>query len=197
MNRTTVQSVHLAHALDKICVDAITGQVEAMREQIRILEGIWGDEPVPASTTSHGDETPEKNGPRPRRNEARSEGHRRLADIVDRVGEREPRTENAARSSEADGGDGPGGAETDEGKGKKICDGEGGDDPEAGDRGLREGGQEGEGGVDAWLISYNRRLKSELERLRGRARQAEERYVWMSRSPCRTPQVLACTSTVC
>ncbi|CAM9567605.1 unnamed protein product [Ascophyllum nodosum] len=145
------------------------------RKQIRILEGIWGDEPVPASTTSHGDETPEKNGPRPRRNEARSEGHRRLADIVDRVGEREPRTENAARSSEADGGDGPGGAETDEGKGKKICDGEGGDDPEAGDRGLREGGQEGEGGVDAWLISYNRRLKSELERLRGRARQAEER----------------------
>lgn len=29
-------------------------------------------------------------------------------------------------------------------------------------------------GVDAWLISYNRRLKKELERLRGRARQAEE-----------------------
>lgn len=42
-----------------------------------------------------------------------------------------------------------------------------------------EGGGGGEmredAGVDAWLISYNRRLKTELERLRGRTRQAEER----------------------
>ena len=28
-----------------------------MREQIGILEGIWGDEPVHASTVSHDDET--------------------------------------------------------------------------------------------------------------------------------------------
>ena len=34
---------------------------------------------------------------------------------------------------------------------------------------------EGDAGVDAWLISYNRRLKNELERLRGRTRKAEEK----------------------
>lgn len=39
-----------------------------------------------------------------------------------------------------------------------------------------ESGEDKDAGVDAWLISYNRRLKSELERLRGRARLAEERY---------------------
>ena len=31
-----------------------------MREQIDILEGIWGDEAVHASTASLGDETPKK-----------------------------------------------------------------------------------------------------------------------------------------
>ena len=31
-----------------------------MPEQIGILEGIWGDEAVYASTASHGDETPKK-----------------------------------------------------------------------------------------------------------------------------------------
>lgn len=42
-----------------------------------------------------------------------------------------------------------------------------------GEAGAEEG--EGDAGVDAWLISYNRRLKNELERLRGRTRKAEDR----------------------
>ncbi|CAN0459680.1 unnamed protein product, partial [Hapterophycus canaliculatus] len=39
---------------------------------------------------------------------------------------------------------------------------------------MHEGAGDADAGVDAWLISYNRRLKSELERLRERTRQAED-----------------------
>ena len=102
-----------------------------MREQIDNLDGIWGDEPVHASTASHGDETPKKT------TQDRIEikfhlrgkgGGLRLA--VDFVGKGEPRTENAVVISEVDGGDGSGGAEMDEGEGIKICDGEGIHNPE-------------------------------------------------------------------
>ena len=48
-----VQSLSAAFA-------ALSGQVEVMQEQIGILAGIWGDEPVHASTASHGDETSKK-----------------------------------------------------------------------------------------------------------------------------------------
>ena len=53
--------------------------------------------------------------------------------------------------------------------------------PRVGDRGWREGDKGRQGEVDAWLIQYSHRLKSELEQLRGRARQAEKRYVGTSR----------------
>ena len=97
-----------------------------MREQIDILEGIWGDEAVHASTASHGDETPKntKYEPRPNRNKVPPEGQRRRAETVDFVDKGEPRTENAIENFGVGGGDEPGGAEMDEGEGRKICDGE-------------------------------------------------------------------------
>ena len=49
--------------------------------------------------------------------------------------------------------------------------------PRVGDGGWKERHQGRQGEVDAWLIWYSHRLKSELGRLRGRARQAEKRYV--------------------
>lgn len=57
--------------------------------------------------------------------------------------------------------------------GASGTDGPGAD--EGGEAAAAEGG-DGDAGVDAWLISYNRRLKSELGRLRERARQAEDRW---------------------
>lgn len=54
---------------------------------------------------------------------------------------------------------------------------------------------ENSAGVDAWLISYNRRLKTELERLRGRTRQAEERSA--NECYCYCPLVVSAQRGVC
>ncbi|CAM9628987.1 unnamed protein product [Pylaiella littoralis] len=96
------------------------------------------------------------------------------------------RAEDGSESGTARGG---GGGDRDLGAG----DDGGGADGQPGDRsgvsgGAASTGAEAEGGevepgeedgrdagVDAWLISYNRRLKNELERLRERTRQAEDR----------------------
>ena len=85
-----------------------------MRGQIDIFEGIWGDEPVHASTVS------QENDSRPNRNEVPLEGQKSRAETVDFVGKREPRIENAVEISEVDRGDGSGGAEMDEGEGRTI-----------------------------------------------------------------------------
>ena len=68
---------------------------------------------------------PQKNDPRPNRNKVPPEGQRRRAETVDFVDKGEPRTENAIENFGVGGGDGPGGAEMDEGEGRKICHGEG------------------------------------------------------------------------
>ena len=97
-----------------------------MREQIGILEGIWEDEAVHASTASHDDETPKKTT----QDRIEMKFHRRgngggLRLIVDFVGKSEPRTENAEEILEVDGGDGSGGAEMYEGEWRTSCNGEG------------------------------------------------------------------------
>lgn len=99
------------------------------------------------------------------------------------------RAEDGSESGTARGGGG--GGDRDLGAG----DDGGGADGQPGDRsgvsgGAVSTGAEAEGGevepgeedgrdagVDAWLISYNRRLKNELERLRERTRQAEDRWI--------------------
>ena len=53
MRQVRVQSLSTAFT-------ALPGQVEVTREQIGVLAGIWGDEPVHASTASHDDRTPMK-----------------------------------------------------------------------------------------------------------------------------------------
>lgn len=154
-------------------------QVEAMREQIRILEGIWGGDPDEPVNALHGHGTLEWTvlTKTDTRNGARSEGRGGVVGTVEHGGEGESRVENASGSSNA--GD------------RGITEGEGTD---SGERGTHEGMDERVGslaeeaignveeggrgtGVDAWLISYNRRLKNELQRLRTKARLAEERCV--------------------
>lgn len=166
-------------------------QVEAMREQIRILEGIWGGDPDEPANALHGHGTPDRGGSEwtvlskggdsgpetDKKNRAQSEGRGGVVDAVEQGGEGEARIGNTSGSSKA--GD------------RGITEGEGTD---SGERGTHEGmnervgnlaeetaGNDEEGGrgteVDAWLISYNRRLKNELQRLRNKARLAEERWV--------------------
>ena len=82
------------------------------------------------------------------------------------------------------GGDGSGGDKTDEGKRRTICDGEGICNPE-GRRQRLKGRRQRKARTSRRLVNLVQaidRLKSELERLRGRARQAEKIYVWTSRS---------------
>ena len=76
-----------------------------------------------------------------------------------------------------DGGDGSGGAERVDGDGRKSVMAKEFVTPRDGDGGWKERDQGRQGEVDSWLIWYSHRLKSELGRLRGRARQAEKRYV--------------------
>ncbi|CAM9488014.1 unnamed protein product [Ectocarpus sp. 12 AP-2014] len=146
-------------------------EVKSMREKIRILEGIWGDADV-----DEGDEG-EWVGSTKGRVSTGGEGAA--------GGERtQPHSPSPAA---AEGGveEGPQHGGVAEGEGGGV----GGDC----DRALESAGVSGkldcavvgeaesarrggeDGGVDAWLISYNRRLKNELERLRERTRQAEER----------------------
>ena len=96
-----------------------------MREQIDILEGMWEDEAVHASTASHGDETPKKMTQDRIEIKFHRGGQRRRAETVDFVDKGEPRTENAIENFGVGGGDEPGGAEMDEGEGRKICNDEG------------------------------------------------------------------------
>lgn len=162
-----------------------------MREQIRILEGIWGGDPDEPTNALDGHETPDLGASKwtvltkggdsePKldtRNRAQSEGCGGVVDPVEYGGEGESQTGNASGSSRAGGSSGTGGE-------SMITEGEGADSGErvgslaeevAGNVEGREGGRVK--GVDAWLISYNRRLKNELQRLRNKARLAEERCV--------------------
>lgn len=188
-----------------------------MREQIRILEGVWGD-----------DDNDEDSG--------RGQ-YRRHGGATDRPATAKTRSAKAAAAAAAAGGegsnlptansppgtsapppslsaggekdaedgrdrsapavDGDGAAATIE-KGRREVDlagaaagtseghaGDGDSTPGAGGELLRVEGLEeagvgegrGDAAVDAWLISYNRRLKKELERLRARTRLAEDRFV--------------------
>ena len=68
---------------------------------------------------------PLRKRPRPNRNKVLPEGQRRRAETVDFVDKGEPRTEKAIENFGVGGGDGPGGAEMDEGEGRKVCDGQG------------------------------------------------------------------------
>eukprot|EP00903_Cladosiphon_okamuranus_P006725 g6562.t1 len=156
-------------------------QVEAMREKIRILEGIWGD------GAGDGDGKAEQAAGPPGRGDRRQGGaavERDTGDGVNpdseagagaettaaRQGESEgDRSRHSDRPGEDSSGGGGGGESGDVG-----ASGGGGTGADGGRVAAREGG-EGDAGVDAWLISYNRRLKSELERLRERTRQAEDR----------------------
>eukprot|EP00752_Nemacystus_decipiens_P009555 g8535.t1 len=153
---------------------ADAAQVEAMREKIRILEGIWGD-------SSPGDEA----GAGP----ATSRGNRGQRSSEQDVGETPDQPDpdvgtTAAEQVGGSGGDRPrhgdrpedsGGGGESEGKGVAAS-AAGGVGVEGGEAAAGEGRErEGDAGVDAWLISYNRRLKGELERLRERTRQAEDR----------------------
>ena len=69
----------------------------------------------------------------------------------------------------------------DEDEGRRICEGEEICNYEGWRQRLGEGDKGRQVEVDAWLIWYSHRLKSELEQLRGRVRQAEKRYVGTSR----------------
>lgn len=159
-------------------------QVEAMREKIRILEGIWGD-------GASGGEAEQAAGP-PSRGDRRQGGaavKRGTGDGVDHPDSEEAGTGAETTAAAREGGLG-GERSRHSDRPRKDSSGGGGGEGERGDVGAseaggagvdggkaeaREGG-EGDAGVDAWLISYNRRLKSELERLREKTRQAEDRW---------------------
>lgn len=141
-----------------------------MREKIRILEGIWGDD-------TDVDEGDEGEWARSAKGRVSTGGERAVE------GERtHPHPPSAAAAAE---GCGEEGSQHAKGEGSGVG-GDGDRAPESeGVSGKSEGavvreaetgrGGGGDAGVDAWLISYNRRLKNELERLRERTRQAEDR----------------------
>ncbi|CAN0188592.1 unnamed protein product, partial [Ectocarpus sp. 8 AP-2014] len=146
-------------------------EVKSMREKIRILEGIWGDADV-----EEGDEGEWVGS---------MKGHVSTGGEGAAGGERTHPHSPSPAAAEGVVEEGPQHGAVAEGEGSGV----GGDCNRAleseGASGKLEGavvgemesGREGGGdaGVDAWLISYNRRLKNELERLRERTRQAEER----------------------
>lgn len=172
-----------------------------MREKIRILEGIWGDD-----TEGHDGGT-ESSGATSRRQQellrpspegSQARGGRKMDDSTgsnehpvdaNRVltlgqagkgtrvetGDTEKGGDNETADQEENdehrhhaqaGHRAPTGRKTEDSVGEHE-EGEGG----CGDEGVDE---ERGRGIDAWLISYNARLKRELERLRVRTRQAEE-----------------------
>lgn len=170
-----------------------------MREKIRILEGIWGDdsggdEPGTAGASGHkGQRQTGGTAGEPDTTASEEEGdgrgrtHSADAAAVAATGLREggpegersqPSGSRGSRGDRGSDGDGSGPVSGDGGGGGDL----GGSTADAGVEGGGEaeetGGRgEGDAGVDAWLISYNRRLKKELERLRERTRQAEDRCV--------------------
>lgn len=171
-------------------------QAEAMLEKIRILEGIWGGD----GAGGEGDAGPTNRGGGGDRGQSGGAAAAAAVEQQDATGERadQPRPEEAETPAARDGGGSEGGErsrhrdrpEKDNGGGgggdgesedvrESALGGAGGEGEKAAARGGKGGGEgeggEGDGGVDAWLISYNRRLKSELERLRERTRQAEDR----------------------
>lgn len=142
-----------------------------MREKIKILEGIWGDG---GSSGEAGDPTPILSASVQRERGSGSQQH---------GGSKEaPGGRHADDGSDTAGGagdmhgDDPSVGDDRPGRDDSPGDGNEGapgrdDDAEATNQGLVDA----DAGVDAWLISYNRRLKNELERLRERTRQAEDR----------------------
>ena len=149
-----------------------------MREKIRILEGIWGD-----GAGAEGDAGPASGGGRGRsgvaagqdagEKAAQPEPEAEETSAVRDEGSQGERPRHSDRPGKDSGGGGGGGVE---GEGEDVgASTTGGAEVEGGKAAATEGGG-GDAGVDAWLISYNRRLKSELERLRERTRQAEDRW---------------------
>lgn len=159
-----------------------TDQVEAMREKIRILEGIWGED-----DDNNNNRPTEKRGQRRGVTDRRRTANTRKQEGT--PGETVELSVREERSRKRDGEPRDGDSVVDEEEGVSREGESSGAAPEAGHAGEDEKGSvevedgEGEGerggdaGVDAWLISYNRRLKGELERLRGRTREAEDRCV--------------------
>lgn len=163
-----------------------------MREKIRILEGIWGD----GDNDNDGDDGDGSNKPTENPGQRRGFTDRRHTakreqkgtpggETVDSPAQEDPSRHHGGETHDVDSavvGDKGGASRGDESSGAATGREAGREDEE--ERGLvedggGEGGGGGDAGVDAWLISYNRRLKGELERLRGRTRQAEDRYVYV------------------
>ncbi|CAM9923058.1 unnamed protein product, partial [Ectocarpus sp. 4 AP-2014] len=146
-------------------------EVKSMREKIRILEGIWGDADVDEG--GEGEWVGSTKGGVSTGGEGAAGGERTHPHSPSPAAAEGGVEEGPQHGGVAEGeGSGVGGdcdrALESEGVSGKL-DGAVVGKAESG----RRGG--GGGGVDAWLISYNRRLKNELERLRERTRQAEER----------------------
>lgn len=168
-----------------------------MREKIRILEGIYGagsdaqastnddhhgvnngDTSVDADTTRTGDKSNSEFGTHPHA----SRTDRRFAP---QHGSRGNVENDTAVAGKDEGEDMTGSRDEDPQSGSQRTGSKNsgsdveavGDHDDAEKGRLAEGGEVAgvEAGVDEWLISYNRRLKSELERLRVRAREAEDR----------------------
>ncbi|CAM9495794.1 unnamed protein product [Ectocarpus sp. 6 AP-2014] len=146
-------------------------EVKSMREKIRILEGIWGDADVEEG--DEGEWAGSMKGPVSTGGEGAAGGERTHPHSPSPAAAEGGVEEGPQHGGVAEGeGSGVGGdrdrALESEGASGKL---------EGAMVGTTESGREGGGdaGVDAWLISYNRRLKNELERLRERTRQAEER----------------------
>ncbi|CAM9685048.1 unnamed protein product [Scytosiphon promiscuus] len=145
--------------------------VEGMREKIKILEGIWGDgspEEGGASTLSLSGST-----------RGEGEGGRHIEEGSQpqpQHGGRKASTSTSPGGEKSGDGGGTAGArgdiDGDDGGGPGAKEEEAGGDYAAA---TQEGTGDADAGVDAWLISYNRRLKNELERLRERTRKAEDR----------------------
>lgn len=170
---------HLAEWILTVCTDhgtlshARLAQVEGMREKIKILEGIWGDDPAEAqgdpSTPTLSTSTGRELGP------GAEVGSQKTPEGVhadDGGGTADGRGDpHGDKGGKPDAGGSRSGRDSAAGSGNGG--GPGGDDGDA--AAVDQGNGDGDAGVDAWLISYNRRLKNELERLRERTRQAEDR----------------------
>lgn len=171
-----------------------------MRDKIRILEGVWDDTGPDSGGDSDGDDEGHaegrRSGPQPQAADGGSsplEGTRPKGVGHGEVGkyggggaetavagpvagpEQSDEDEDAdddtwgaafdeGEKEEDSGVADPGGSRAEEAPSRRKA---GGDKPGTGD--------ERDHGLDTWLISYNARLKKELDRLRVRATQAEDR----------------------
>lgn len=189
-------------------VYVVEAQVEAMREKIRILEGIWGGGSG-ARGGQGGRDEPEGFGDgdgdggdamRRRSRQATSQRSLHVGDLGAQGDEDEheedeedviPWEDDQEEEGEEDkdqipakgdvaGGDDDAGASGSPAEKRvetmEACSERTGPEGEKnGAEQEEESRKEREDGLDAWLISYNARLRKELERLRVRAREAEER----------------------